>query len=109
MRKLDSLGRICIPKEIRMNYNINEGTDLQIIDNGNGILILPANRPYSLSSNNMDTLRELYLMLKESGLLDSEYTEKLSKITKESDVKCKDCNTNMFLMSDNTYKCYKCK
>ena len=109
MRKLDYLGRVCIPKEIRTNYNINENTELQIIDNGNGILILPANKPYTLSAKSMDTLRKLYLMLKESGLLDSEYAEKLSKITKETDVKCNDCNTNMFLMSDNTYKCYKCK
>ena len=108
MRKVDDLGRVCIPIDIRKRYNINENTDLQIIDNGNGIIIYPADRPYLISNNDMETLRKLYIMLKDSGLLDDDYSEKLSKITKESDTKCADCGSNMFLMSDNTYKCYKC-
>lgn len=109
MRKLDSMGRICIPKNIREAYNITENTDLQVIDNGNGILVIPSNRPYILTTNNMDTLREVYLQLKESGLLDNDYIGKLSKMTKETDMKCPECKSKMFLLSDNTYKCYKCK
>lgn len=109
MRKVDSLGRVCLPIDIRKAYNITEDTDLQILDNGNGIVIFPASRPYTITHNNMDTLRRLYIMLRDSGLLDDEYTEKLSKITKESDKKCANCGNNMFLMTDNSYKCYKCE
>lgn len=109
MRKLDSVGRITLPVDIRKQYNIDENTDLQIIDNGNGILIIPANKPYIISENNMETLRKIYVMLKESGLIDSEYEEKLAKITKETDSKCATCGNKMFLAADNTYRCYKCE
>ena len=108
MRKIDSLGRVCIPKEIRNAYNIDQNTDLQILDNGNGIIILPSSRPFIISNNDMETLRKLYVMLKESGLIDDEYSHKLAKITKETDSKCATCGSNMFLTNDNTYKCYKC-
>lgn len=109
MRTLDSAGRICIPKDLRAAYNLTENTDIQIIDNGNGIILIPANRPYTITSSDMDALRRLYLMLNESGFLDSEYQEKLSKITRETDMKCQTCETNMFLTNENTYKCYKCE
>ena len=108
MRRLDNAGRVCIPKDIRNNYKINSNTELQIIDNGNGILIIPESRPYILTNRNMDDLRNLYLMLKDSGLLDEENISKLAKMTRESDVACSDCGSKMFLLTNNTYKCYKC-
>lgn len=108
MKKIDNLGRVVLPKVLREAYNIDRSTDLQVLDSGNGILILPSDKPYTLSPSNMDTLRKLYIMLKESGLLDDEYMAKLSKITKETDAKCDNCKSFMFLMNNNTYKCYKC-
>ncbi len=108
MRKIDSSGRVSLPIDIRNHYNITQDTDLQVLDNGNGIIIIPSSRPYVLTQNDMKTLRKLYLMLDESGFLDEEYKQKLSKITKETDVKCATCKSNMFLTNDNTYKCYKC-
>lgn len=38
-RKLDELGRIVIPKEIRNQYNLNEGDELEITEK-NGVIIL---------------------------------------------------------------------
>ena len=109
MKKIDSIGRVTIPKDIREFYKITDATDVQIIDNGNGILIIPSNRPYTITQNDMKTLRKLYIMLNESGLLDDEYSQKLAKITKETDSKCATCGSKMFLTNDNTYKCYKCE
>ena len=109
MRRIDILGRLCIPKEIREKYKITENTDLQIIDNGDGIIIYPSSKPYTISQKDMETLRKLYLMLDESGFLDDDYKQKLAKITKESDSKCATCGNKMFLTNDNTYKCYKCE
>ena len=109
MRRIDNVGRLTLPIEIRKNYNITEDTDLQILDNGNGIVVFPASRPYTITQSDMKTLRKLYIMLNDSGFLDEEYKQKLSKITKETDTKCATCGSNMFLTNDNTYKCYKCE
>lgn len=39
IRKLDGLGRIVIPKEIRQVYNIREGDALEVYTNKEGILL----------------------------------------------------------------------
>jgi transcriptional pleiotropic regulator of transition state genes len=39
VRKVDPLGRIVIPKEIRMVMSINEGDALEIVKDNNGILL----------------------------------------------------------------------
>lgn len=109
MRKLDGFGRVTLPIEMRKAYNITEETDLQILDNGNGIIIYPSSRPYTISNNDMEALRKLYIMLNNAGLLDDDFSYKLAKITKETDKKCATCGSNMFLTIDNTYKCYKCE
>ena len=38
-RRLDDLGRVTIPKELRRNLNIYEGCELMITPTENGILI----------------------------------------------------------------------
>ena len=39
VRKVDPLGRIVIPKEIRTVMSINEGDPLEIVKDNNGILL----------------------------------------------------------------------
>ena len=39
VRKVDPLGRIVIPKEIRKVMSINEGDPLEIVKDNNGILL----------------------------------------------------------------------
>ena len=41
VRRIDDLGRIVIPKEIRKNYNIKEGDALEITTSREGILLTP--------------------------------------------------------------------
>lgn len=39
LRKIDELGRIVIPKEIRRNLNMNEGDPLEIYINGEEVIL----------------------------------------------------------------------
>ena len=39
MRKVDNLGRIVIPKELRMKHGLTEGADITFEDFGAGILV----------------------------------------------------------------------
>jgi len=39
MRRVDSLGRIVIPKELREKYELTEGSDICFEDSGNGVLV----------------------------------------------------------------------
>ena len=40
IRRIDELGRIVIPKEIRKNLNIREGENLEIVVNDNNITLI---------------------------------------------------------------------
>lgn len=50
VRRIDDLGRIVIPKEIRRNFKINEGDSLEIFVDSNGIIL----RKYSLLDDMLD-------------------------------------------------------
>ena len=39
MRKIDDLGRICIPKEIRRTHNIEEGDPLEVFVSEAGVIL----------------------------------------------------------------------
>ena len=39
MRKIDDLGRIVIPKELRKKYRLLEGADIEFIDCGDGVTV----------------------------------------------------------------------
>ena len=42
MRKVDDLGRIVIPKELRNKYGLFEGADIEFIDSGDGVTVKAA-------------------------------------------------------------------
>ena len=42
MRKVDKLGRIVIPMELRKKYKLNEGSSVTFIDNGDGVTVIPS-------------------------------------------------------------------
>ena len=63
VRRIDDLGRIVIPKEIRRNFKINEGDSIEIFVDNNGIVL----KKYSLlddmveiASNLVDVVRKIY-------------------------------------------------
>lgn len=61
VRRIDDLGRIVIPKEIRRNLRIREGAPLEIyVDQGGGLIL------------------KKYSPLKEMGVISRDYVESLS-------------------------------
>jgi len=63
VRRIDDLGRIVIPKEIRRNFKINEGDSIEIFVDNNGIIL----KKYSLlddmveiALNLVDVVRKIY-------------------------------------------------
>ncbi len=40
MRKVDKLGRIVIPREMREKYGMVEGADIDFIDSGDGVTVV---------------------------------------------------------------------
>ena len=41
MRKVDKLGRIVIPLELRQKYGLSEGVTIEFLDGGDGITVKP--------------------------------------------------------------------
>lgn len=65
VRRIDDLGRVVIPKEIRRTLHLREGDPLEIfLDGQNGV----AFRKYSPLGMNDDVLRTAKLMAKFSGI-----------------------------------------
>ena len=42
MRKVDKLGRIVIPRELRIKYGLTEGATIEFLDVGEGITVKPS-------------------------------------------------------------------
>ena len=40
MRRVDKLGRIVIPQEMREKYGLTEGAGIDFIDNGDGVTVV---------------------------------------------------------------------
>lgn len=47
VRRIDYLGRICIPKEIRKKCHFKDGDALELFINGNNELLLKLYQPYN--------------------------------------------------------------
>jgi AbrB family looped-hinge helix DNA binding protein len=108
MKTMDSMGRLTIPKDIRERLNMQDGCDFNIITDGETIKLIPAITKHQIDDADMIALRKLFIMLKSTGILDSYYTKLMAKITKQSENKCYKCGENLFLASDDTFKCYNC-
>lgn len=65
IRRIDDLGRVVIPKEIRRSMRIREGDPFEIFLDGQGGVIF---RKYSQLGINDDVLRTANLMAKFSGM-----------------------------------------
>ena len=75
MKKIDNLGRIVIPKSLRIKYNIKNGEDLEITDSKDGILIKKSVKTVELLENDIKFLKEIRKLIE-----DKEYKKKLSAI-----------------------------
>ena len=54
VRKVDELGRIVLPKELRVTLNINEKDPLEIFVDEDGRIVLKKYEPACIFCNNMD-------------------------------------------------------
>lgn len=87
VRRIDDLGRIVIPKEIRRSFKINEGDSLEIFVDNNGIVL----KKYSL----LDDMVEIALKLVE--VVRKVYNKNVIITDKESVIATvKDLNKNYF-------------
>ncbi len=75
MKKIDNLGRIVIPKSLRIKYNIKNGEDLEITDSKDGILIKKSVKTVELLENDIKFLKEIRKLIE-----DKDYKKKLSEI-----------------------------
>jgi AbrB family looped-hinge helix DNA binding protein len=85
MKKIDNLGRIVIPKSLRIKYNIKNGEDLEITDNKNGILIKKSVKTVELLENDIKFLKEIRKLIE-----DKDYKKKLSEIINRKERRCED-------------------
>lgn len=75
MKKIDNLGRIVIPKSLRIKYNIKNGEELEITDSKDGILIKKSVKTVELLENDIKFLKEIRKLIE-----DKDYKKKLSEI-----------------------------
>lgn len=108
MIKIDSIGRINLPKAMRERYGFNYGVSVNAIDTGEGILIKPAEGIYKIKESDMQVLREIVDYCKTLNVLSDDATATLSAICRETEVKCPSCNKNMYQKADLTYYCSSC-
>ena len=57
VRKIDSLGRMVLPSELRANFNLKEGDSLEIFTN-NDMIVLKKYVPADIFTGEMDNLVE---------------------------------------------------
>ena len=68
VRRVDDLGRVVIPKEIRRARGWEEGAPIEIIPDGNEVIL----RLYADNQRLEDLLNELISQMEERGLDDKE-------------------------------------
>lgn len=80
VRRIDDLGRVVIPKEIRRTYGINSGDPLEIFTNNEGCIILKKYDPLPEIKNRVETLQG---MITESTNYTPEVTKKAVSLLAE--------------------------
>lgn len=76
IRRVDDLGRIVIPKEIRMTYGIEDGSPIEIFTDSDGIIL----RKYRAENELMNTVNVLSDTVE--GYIDDLDCEKVQQIRK---------------------------
>ena len=109
MKKVDNVGRVVIPKHLRKELNLESGQSYDVVREDNYLKVIPLESKFIVCNEDMKALRKLYLMLEESGMLDTYYDEILARVTQKTALKCESCGASLFLDKDNTYKCFKCE
>ena len=108
MKKLDTVGRITLPKEMRDRNNFKADDLFEIYERGDEIILKPMKKNYTISENQMFVVRKLFSMDKDTDLLEDSELATLKEICKFTDIICPKCGEPLYLANDNSYKCLKC-
>lgn len=108
MKKLDNIGRITLPKEIRDRNNFKPDDLFEIYENGSEIVLKPMKKNYNIDESQMNIIRKVYSMIKDTDLLEESELSILKETCKCTDLVCPTCKEPLYLSTDNTYKCVKC-
>ena len=76
--------------------------------NGDLIIVKPMRLNYTIDETQINIIRKIYNMIKDTDLLEENEIQTLKEICKCTDLVCPKCNEPLYLSSDNTYKCIKC-
>lgn len=108
MKKLDSIGRIVIPKEIRIRNGFKTDDLFEIYERGDEVVIKAMKKTYTVNEFQMSILRKLYMMIKDTDILEESEITTLKEICGFTEISCPKCGEFLYLTADNTYKCMKC-
>lgn len=108
MKKLDAIGRITLPKEIRDRNGFKTDDLFEIYERGDEVILKPMKVNYTINESQMSILRKVYSMVKDTDLLEENELSILKEACKCTDLVCPTCKEPLYLTSDNTYKCLKC-
>lgn len=108
MRKVDNTGRIALPKELRERRGIKEGDVYDIIEQGNDIILRSVAPTYTITENQMQLLRDIYLMAKDAFIFEDDTFYALRDICRFTDNKCVECGSELYIDATNRYVCPKC-
>ena len=108
MKKLDGIGRITIPKEIRDRNGYKTDDLFEVYERGDEIILRPMKTNYSISEQQMTLVRKLYDIVKDTEVLDDSELITLKELCKITNTPCPNCGELLYLTSDNSYKCMKC-
>lgn len=108
MRKVDNIGRIGLPKELRERRGIKEGDIFDIIEQGNDIILRGVAPTYSITESQMELLRNIYMMAKETFIFEDDTLYALREICRFTDNTCVECGSELYIDATNRYVCPKC-
>lgn len=109
MKRIDIAGRITLPKELRERNGFKTNDLFEIFERGDEIILKPMQANYKITESQMNVLRKIYSMLKDTDVLEDSELVTLKETCKFTDMKCPECNEDLYLTSDNAYKCMNCE
>ena len=108
MKEMDINGRVTIPKTIRERNGFNASDMFEFYETSDGIVMKPVKNLYKIDDEQMSVLRNLYVMIKDTGLIDDTEVAIFKEICKFTDTPCPNCGEPLYLTANNSYKCMKC-
>ena len=108
MRKIDSVSRVVLPKELKDTYGLQCGDPIEIVDNGNGILVKPIKSVYTINETQLSVLRTIYFLLKDSTVLSDEQLDVMRDVCKITNTVCPMCGEELCIGDSGSYICFSC-